>query len=181
MKTLPTPWLGWSTALSMSMSIGLNHAGFPNLWSSTRLSWLKREATTPQGVGCFYVSSGIISRQSKEKKMTATLISGSGCDVMIYLDRLPESWRSAHIDQQQWSVGVPLMSLISFIFVATPTSLSHDPDFWNMVILFGRVKQLGISYLIRRANGCCYCFVGDLMVSGPSYRTTEWSITSSSG
>ncbi len=48
-----------SLAPNMSMSISWNHAGFPSLWPSTRLSWLNHST---REVGCF-ITSGIIEEQ----------------------------------------------------------------------------------------------------------------------
>ena len=65
--------------------------------------------------------------------MTAALIIGSTvCDVMIYLDRLPSREGDAILITSNglWEV-VPLMSLISFIFVATlPVCLASW--FWDV-------------------------------------------------
>lgn len=96
--------------------------------------------------------------------MGKCLVMGSTvCDVMMYLDRLPQREGDVHLHRQELTVGGCAFNVALLLH-----KLGLDYDFISPVgsglygdFVAGRLNQLGFDLPLRvsKENGCCYCFV----------------------
>lgn len=91
------------------------------------------------------------------------VIGSTVCDVMMYMDRLPQREGDVHLHRQELTVGGCAFN-VALLF----HKLGLDYDFISPVGsgLYGQfvaeqLHELGIDLSLRVAkeNGCCYCFV----------------------